>query len=222
MLKGMKALILANGDPPSEELAHRLAAAHDLLLATDGAAHRAVGLGLKPDIICGDFDSVQLEVARAEFPGAEFVATPDQDQADLEKALHVARERGATAITITGAAGGRIDHTLANFSLLLRYHREIPLVIVDDGSEVLALSGTDETPGEQVFAATPGDTFSLLSLDGKAHATIQGVQWPLDDYRLPIGTLGVSNVAEAARVVVRARGGALLVCHLPIAAQTNP
>jgi thiamine pyrophosphokinase len=160
--------------------------------------------------------------ARAEFPGAEFVATPDQDQADLEKALHVARERGATTITITGAAGGRIDHTLANFSLLLRYHREIPMVIVDDGSDVLALSGMDETPDEQDFAATPGDTFSLLSLDGKAHATIQGVKWPLDDYRLPIGTLGVSNVAEAERVVVWARGGALLVCHLPIAVQTNP
>ncbi|HZP82682.1 MAG TPA: thiamine diphosphokinase [Chthonomonadaceae bacterium] len=212
----MKALILANGDPPSEELAQRLAAAHDLLLATDGAAHRAAGLGLKPDIICGDFDSVEWDVAQAEFPGAEFVATPDQDQADLEKALHVARARGATALTITGAAGGRVDHTLANFSLLLRYHREIPMVIVDDRSEVLALSGTDETPGEQVFAATPGDTFSLLSLDGLVRATIQGVKWPLNDHRLPIGTLGISNIAEAEQVVVRARGGALLVCHLKI------
>jgi thiamine pyrophosphokinase len=210
----MRVLILANGEPPSEVLAQRLAAEHELLLATDGAAHRAAGLGLTPDIVCGDFDSVRLDVARGEFPHAEFVATPDQDQADLEKALHVARDRGATAITITGAAGGRIDHTLANFSLLLRYHREIPLVIVDELSEVRAISGTDDTPGECTLATTPGDTLSLISLDGTARATIFGVQWPLNDHLLPIGTLGISNVALEERVIVRTRGGALLICHL--------
>src|SRR5262245_45458987 len=117
----MHILILANGEPPSEALAQALSSCHDLLIATDGAAHRAAGLRLTPDIICGDFDSVQLEVARQEFPIAEFYPTPDQEQGDLEKAIQLALERGADAITILGAGGGRIDHTLANFALLLRY-----------------------------------------------------------------------------------------------------
>jgi thiamine pyrophosphokinase len=220
-VKAMRALILANGDSPSEALLRRLAAEHDLLLATDGAAHRAAGMGLALDIVCGDFDSVRLEIARVEFPQAAFIATPDQDQADLEKALYVARERGATAITITGAAGGRIDHTLGNFSLLLRYHTEIPLAIVDDLSEVRALSGTQEQPGEWVLAAVPGDTVSLLSLDGQAHATIRGVQWPLQDFPLPIGTHGLSNRATSECVVVQAWGGALLACHLPQNGEPN-
>ena len=73
----MRVLILVNGEPPSEELAQRLAGEHDRVFATDGAAHRAVGLGLTPDVICGDFDSVNLDVAKAEFPRAEFVPTPD-------------------------------------------------------------------------------------------------------------------------------------------------
>jgi thiamine pyrophosphokinase len=210
----MRILILTNGDPPSAELAQRLAADHDLLMAADGAAHRAVGLGLIPDIICGDFDSIRLEVARVEFPSATFLPTPDQDWADLEKAILLARERGADSITILGASGGRIDHTLANFALLLRYHAEIALQIVDDHSVVRALSGTEEAPGELVLTTQPGDIVSLISLGGTARATITGVQWPLNAVLLPIGTHGISNRATADRVTVRARGGALLVCHL--------
>lgn len=210
----MRALILANGDPPSEALARRLALDHDLLLATDGAAHRAAGLGLTPDILCGDFDSVRLDVARAEFPKAEFVPTPDQEASDLEKAIRVARERGAARITIIGAGGGRVDHMLAAFALLLRYHREIPLRIVNDSAEAWAVSGTEDAPGECAFPAVPGDILSLLSLDGAARVTFSGVRWPLHDESIGIGTRGISNVAEAEHVTLRVRGGAVLVCHL--------
>src|SRR5687767_12152690 len=110
----MRVLILANGESPSQELAQQLAAEHEFIIATDGAAHRAAGLELSPQLICGDFDSVVLSVAQQEFPHAEFLPTPDQDFADLEKAIRIAIERGATAITIIGACGGRIDFTLAN------------------------------------------------------------------------------------------------------------
>jgi thiamine pyrophosphokinase len=210
----MRVLILVNGEAPSEALAQRLAAEHDRLFATDGAAHRAVGLGLTPDVICGDFDSVILDVARAEFVRAEFVSMPDQEYTDLEKAIHLALERGATAITIIGAAGGRMDHTLSNFALLLRYHAATPIRIVDDISEVWAVSGAEEASGEATFAAQPGDLISLLSLDGAAHVSISGVKWPLHDAALPIGTHGISNVALSEQVRLAVRGGAILVCHL--------
>ena len=212
--KFMRVLILANGEAPSEELAQRLAAEHRLLLATDGAAHRAVGLGLRPDIICGDFDSVDLEVAKQEFPEAEFVLTWDQDFADLEKALQIARERGASEITIIGAGGGRIDHALGGILLLLRYASEIPLCIVDDSAEVWAVSGMGETLGEQSFSVSPGATISVLSAAGTAQVTLTGVKWPLEDTLLPIGTHGISNVAESEIVKIQVRGGTVLVCHL--------
>src|SRR5207247_9162337 len=126
----MRVLILANGDPPTAALAQELASCHDLLIATDGAAHRAVGLRLSPHIICGDFDSAKRDVAQREFPAAEILPTPDQDRGDLEKAVFLALDRGATSLTIIGAAGGRIDHTLANFSLLVRF-RDCPICIAD-------------------------------------------------------------------------------------------
>lgn len=214
----MDVLILANGDPPSRNYAQAMAARHRLLLATDGAAHRAAELGLTPHIICGDFDSVRLEEAKRTFPLAEFLPTPDQDHADLEKAIEVAQERGASHINVLGALGGRIDHTLANFALLLRYpYRSSPisLAILDDTSSVMGMVGGEEAVQHEL-PAHPGETVSLISLDGRAHVSISGVQWPLDDYRLPSGTQGVSNVAETERVTVRVRGGGVLVCRLYI------
>jgi thiamine pyrophosphokinase len=210
----MRVLILVNGEPPSAAFLAQIRAEHDLLIAADGAAQRAIGLGQTPDIICGDFDSIDLPAALIAFPGAEFVPLPDQNHADLEKAVLLARQRGALSITVAGALGGRIDHTLGNFGVLLRYHSEIPLSIVEDASEVRAISGTVAAPGEWTISTRPGDTISLISLDGRARATITGVKWPLDRYQLPTGTQGISNRATGEQVRVLADGGALLVSHL--------
>ena len=210
----MRTLILANGTPPSRKLAQRLAASHDLRIATDGAAHQAAALEIAPDIVCGDFDSVNVALAQRALPRAQWIPTPDQDKNDLEKAILLALSRGATEITILGANGGRIDQTLANFGLLLRYHREVFLRIVEDGAETWAVSGGQSVPGVSIFASRLGDTISLISLDGVARVSVSGVRWPLENLQLPLGTLGVSNEATGGEVAVTAQGGAILVCHL--------
>ncbi len=210
----MRAAILANGDPPSVETARAEAERHGLLIATDGAAHRAEALGVTPDIVCGDFDSLDLDAARRAFPDAEFVETPDQDLADLEKALLLARERGATEITLLGAGGGRIDHTLTAIALLLRYHGEVALTLRHVGSAARAVSGTAGARGTLRLAVKPGDTVSLIAFSPENRVSLSGVTWPLDSARLPVGTHGVSNVAKAGEVVVEVVEGVVLVCHL--------
>jgi len=210
----MRVLILANGEPPSPELARQMAAEHTLLLATDGAAHAAAALGLTPDVICGDFDSIDLSAAEAAFPGSTFVPTPDQHQADLEKAIDLACAQGATEITVLGATGGRIDHLLANYALLARAPANGWLCFRDDRGSVRAISGTDATPGTLSLRATPGDTISLIAYEPTVRATIEGVRWPLDRAPLLPGTRGVSNIALQQEVRIEARGGVLLVCHL--------
>ncbi len=210
----MRVLILANGDPPSPQWAQRIAAEHDLLLATDGAAHLAADLGLEPDIICGDFDSIRLDTARADFPNALFLPTPDQEQADLEKALVVAQQRGATAVTFIGATGSRLDHTLSSLALLLRCSTQLPLCLRTENTSIVGVSGTQDRPVEHRIFTSPGDTISLISFDGLANVTLTGVRWPLLSERLRHATHGVSNVATGDHVTVLARGGAILLCHL--------
>ncbi len=207
----MRVLILANGEPPTQSFLARLAAEHDFFIATDGAALNAARLGVPPSVVSGDFDSLDLDAARAALPDAEFVPTPDQNFTDLEKAFALALERGAAEITIAGAAGRRIDHTLGNFARLMRWRAEypdLPVTIVDDGSDVRALSG------ESVLNTETGDVVSLLSLDGRARVSVSGVRWPLDDFPLPVGVGGLLNEAIAPEVSVKAKGGVVLVCHL--------
>ena len=209
----MRVLILANGEPPSAALLARLAAEHDLFLATDGAARTAARLGVFPNIVSGDFDSLDLEAAQALLPQAEFIPTPDQNQTDLEKAFQIALDRGADSVTIAGAAGRRIDHTLGNVSLLLRWrtdYPELPIVFVADGSETRAVMG------EIVLETEIGDAVSLLSFDG-ARVSMAGVRWPLDNHPLAVGVGGLLNEAMGPRVTVKAEGGVLLVCHLQAA-----
>ncbi len=207
----MNALILANGDPPSAELLARLAGTHGLFIACDGAAQKAAGIGVQPDIVSGDFDSLDVEAAQAALPEAEFVATPDQNLTDLQKAVGIAREQGAKGLTIAGAAGGRIDHTLGNASLLLRWQEDwpdLPVAIVADGSETRALRG------ERTLDTAPGDAVSVLSMDGRARVSLSGVRWPLMDFPLPVGVGGLLNEATGESVTVKAEGGTILVCHL--------
>ena len=210
----MRVVILANGDPPSADLARTAVARHDLLIATDGAAHKAAAIGIVPALICGDFDSADLERVKLDFPNAELVETPDQNLADLEKALLLALERGATEATILGAGGGRVDHSLTTIALLLRYHGELALTLAHDGSAVRAVSGSAEHPGLLRLLTKPGDTVSLIALSPINRVSLSGVAWPLENERLPVGTHGVSNRATGDSVNVKVREGVVLVCHL--------
>ncbi len=215
----MRVFILANGEPPSAGFLAQAVASHDLFLATDGAALTAARLDVRPDVVSGDFDSLELDAAKLALPDAEFLATPDQNRTDLEKAVEIARERGADFLTIAGAAGRRIDHTLGNLALLLRWraeHPALPIVFVSDGAETLAVRG------EMVLETAPGDAVSLLSFDGLARVSLGGVRWPLDNHPLAVGAGGLLNEALGKRVTLRVEGGIAVVCRLDAALRRQP
>ncbi len=214
----MRVLILANGEPPSQKGLARLAAEHDLFLAADGAALTAARLGVCPGIVSGDFDSLDVDAARALLPDAEFIPTPDQYHTDLEKAFGIALNRGADSVTVAGATGRRLDHTLGNVSLLLRWREdypELPVTLVADGSETRAVIG------EIILETEPGDAVSLLSFDGKAQVSLDGVRWPLDNRPLAVGVGGLLNEATGPRVSLKAEGGTIIVCHLKAALRSH-
>jgi thiamine pyrophosphokinase len=208
----MRVLILAHGTSPSFETSQLLASRQDLTIVTDGAIYSAAKLGLTPNILTGDFDSLQLDAVRAEYPNLQVIPTPDQDQSDLEKAIEVASKLGATAITVIGAAGGRMDHTLANMAVLLR--TRFPICLADDFGTVRALRSDGEADADLLVETAPGDTVSLITFERNTLVSIQGVQWPLSSFHLLPGTRGVSNVALDTSVSVTVHCGSAFVCHL--------
>ncbi len=85
------------------------------VIACDGGFLNAKKLGIKPDLLIGDFDSVgDLEVEnKIQFP-------VEKDKSDAELAVDWGINNGFSEFEIWGALGGDVDHTLFNISLLLK------------------------------------------------------------------------------------------------------
>ncbi|HLI48861.1 MAG TPA: thiamine diphosphokinase [Chthonomonas sp.] len=217
----MHVLILANGSPPPHDLAQRLASTADLIIATDGAAAKAFDLGLQPHLICGDFDSIDKAQARQLFPSAEIIVAANQDYADLEKSLQLAKDRGATQVTILGATGGRLDHTLANLALLLSWHQKMGLCIQEADTSVWCLSAASSIPNKHIIPTQPNDIISVIAPE-PAIISIRGVLWEADHLLLQPGTRAVSNKALGHSVDVEIVQGTIFLCLLSSSIMETP
>ena len=116
----MRAIIIANGQIHEGDFYRSLVVPTDLVICADGGASNALALGLQPQVVIGDLDSLDSNLqAQLEADGCQVLAHPARkDETDLELALHYAIEHGVDEILILGALGGRIDQTLANVLLL--------------------------------------------------------------------------------------------------------
>jgi len=209
----MRAVVFANGNEPDEATVSHWLRPGDRLICADGGARTALSLGLKPDVVIGDLDSLdETQQAQLKTMGCRLIVYPvAKDWTDLELALKLAVEEGATEIVILGALGGRIDQELANILLLLLPDLEdIPTRIVDERQEMFVMRG------EAVITGQAGEIVSLIPLGGDATGIVtEGLLYPLRNEPLLAGPArGISNemTGEVARVTLKS--GALLVVHL--------
>jgi thiamine pyrophosphokinase len=213
---------VADGDVPTA-LPDRLAGDHrgqrPLIVAADGGALKAERLGLRPDIVVGDLDSLSTsEVERLRQAGIEVLAhPPNKDHSDLELAVREAIGRGASELVIAGALGGRrLDHALANTLLLVLPELAAIDVVLIDGEATLRVIGSGG-PGRLVLTGTAGDLVSLLPLSPDVQGvTTDGLLYPLADEALRQGSSrGLSNVMLAGRAEISTREGRLAIVHSP-------
>lgn len=198
-------LVVTGGDPVPSGVAAGLPHA-DLVVAADSGLDHARALGLKPDVVVGDFDSVTAEALRA-FEGPLERHPVEKDATDLELALRLAVSRNPERIVVVGGHGGRLDHFLAN---------ALVLTTVPEGIDVEWRAGpaTIHLVREALsIVGHPGSYVSLVPVGGDARGVrTSGLKWPLDDEDLPSGgTRGVSNQFAASEAVVSVRSGSLLV-----------
>jgi len=157
-------------------------------------------------VILGDFDSLTPEFLN-QMPGDIVQPAPNQDASDLDKAIEWALQHGACRITITGATGGRVDHTLTNISILMKYAGHA-VRIVEDWGEAQIITR------EATIQGTPGDTLSLVLFAPAKGVSLTGVRWVLHDEDLAPGSRGVSNEFTETAAHIRVREGTVLAVHL--------
>jgi len=209
----VRAFIVANGHVGEGEKYAALVRPGDLVIAADGGAAIALQMGLQPQAVIGDMDSMPVELrGRLEALGCRFLRYPERkDETDTELAMRYALQEGAQELVFLGATGGRLDHTLANvFLLALPELRNIDARIVAGRTEVWLTRDSLELEGR------PGDIVTMLPLGQDALGVeSEGLEYALQGDTLRFGQArGVSNVMTAPRARISLGEGLLLVLHM--------
>ena len=207
------AVVFAGGDPIDPRDITVLPA-DALVIAADSGLDAANAAGVPVDVVVGDLDSATPQsIANARAQGIRIQQHPtDKDATDLELALELAVEAGATEIVVFGGYGGRLDHLLANALLLAAPALAGVALRWCIGSTTVAPA----RPGVPVeVAGEPGDRVSLLPIGGPAEGvTTRGLRWPLDGETLPAGsTRGISNQIDGVPTLIAVQRGTLLTIH---------
>lgn len=202
------ALIIANGLACHAELLGQLLEWSPYVIVLDSAIERVVDLGIKVDVLLGDFDrNFDAQFYAANHYPIEIVHTPDQNKTDLQKAFDFLIAKGHKAVNVVWATGKRADHTLNNFSTLVAYRNQLKVVLFDDHSKVFLLSNSFKKwyPKDAII--------SLIPLGKVAGITTENLFYPLQNESLELGyRTGSSNhVAEDGMVTITHESGNLLL-----------
>jgi thiamine pyrophosphokinase len=187
----------------------------DYLVCADGALRVLDRLGLQPQVLLGDFDSVEPALLQsAEAAGVELIRFPqEKDYTDGELALRHVAAAGYRQILLLGAWGGRIDHSLGNLLMLPPYVEQGIGIALSDGRTDAWLVNRELT-----LSGCRGKLVSLLPLSPEVTGiALQGFYYSLDEP--PVlrwgASRGLSNVplVDAPRISVEQ--GMLLVIVTP-------
>ena len=202
------ALIIANGEVCSSELLGQLLEWSPIVIVLDSAIERVLELGIKVDVLLGDFDrGLDINYYKEKQYPLEIVYAPNQDKTDLEKAFDYLIEKGHKAVNVIWATGKRADHTITNLTNIVAYRNLLKIVILDDHSKVYLLPETFEK------WYTANTILSLIPIGKVTGITTQNLFFSLKNEDLTIGyRTGSSNhVIQDGIVSISHSNGDLLL-----------
>ena len=173
---------------------------YELIIAVDGGANHLYRLGIMPNYILGDLDSIDDDI-RSYYEAS--------DETDAELAVWRVEEEGLLGIDIYAALGGRIDHELANIQLLYYIlDRGMYPRIISEREEIYILRNE-----EMNLKGSIGDIVSIIPVKGDARGiTLANMEYSVEELDLKYSvTRGISNVMLAEDAYINVRDGCILV-----------
>lgn len=198
-------LVITGGRGPTLNRVEPWLRTTDLIAAADSGLLCANAWGVRPDLIVGDFDSLEPMSALDRYDQATIHRfPPDKDETDTEIAIRLLRDRGAQRILIAGGGGGRLDHLLGIVSLFDR--TPAPDAWMTDCAVV------ELVVGEYHRCGVPGRTVSLFPVGTEpCRMRSNGLKWPLDGLDWKRGAIGVSNIASEGCITIVVEQGRLIL-----------
>ncbi len=177
----------------------------DLLIAADGGYRYFEEMEMEPDVLLGDFDSLELVPEHKRL----IRHSPIKDDTDMALAAAYGESRGYRCFMLYGGLGGRLDHTIANLQLLTALSRKgYTAYLIGEGNIITAV-----TDGKLVFGSHMSGVISVFNAGESAEGVCEtGLKYSLDHARLTCERgLGVSNEFTGREAVIEVGQGTLLV-----------
>lgn len=177
------------------------------IICADSGYDNAIKAGYSPDIVIGDFDSVISEINT----DTEVIKLPvHKDATDTQVCVDYLIEHGYKKAYMLCAAGGRIDHTMANIALLAYgIRRGIEITMIDNDFYMFPITEKKEILGN------PGEMFSVFPYGGNCTGVTEcGFEYPLAGAELFADVpLGISNVITEEKAYIDVKDGILIAVH---------
>jgi thiamine pyrophosphokinase len=208
-----KCVIVSGGLLEDDAYHQQMLQEAEMVICADSGASHALRLGIIPNFVVGDLDSL-AEEERKELKkcGVKFIKYPrEKDYADTYYALLKALELGYQQIVLVACLGERFDHALSNIMLLaLPQVRNLDIRILEPGQEIFLVKPQMKILGER------GETISLLPLSEEVTGiTTSGLYYQVPKGKFTMGfPLGVSNVFTDEVVELSLEKGLLLAIHI--------
>lgn len=206
------ALIIANGAACDRQLMDQLLEWSPLVVVLDSAIERVIELGIKIDVLIGDFDrGFDAESYRVKQYPIEIVHVADQNSTDLEKAFNYLIKRGIPAANVIWATGKRADHTITNITNIVKFKDKLKITLFDDYSRIYPLPKVFKKWYEK-------DTIISLIPIGTVNGIVtENLVYPLNNESLVLGDrTGSSNsvLADGLVTITHNDGDMLMMeCH---------
>ncbi|MDD3772258.1 MAG: thiamine diphosphokinase [Weeksellaceae bacterium] len=173
------------------------------IYCTDGAYSYLKEKNIKPNVVCGDFDSLNPQEIEE---GIEIIELKNQEFTDFEKALELLKSRGFEEIYIYGSSGIEHDHFLGNLASGLKFKSDLSLIFFDDYSYYFFAEK------ETVLSGYKDRIISLYPFPTAENITTKGLKYSLKNEDLDIHTrIGIRNLAKEDEVKITFEEGDLLI-----------
>ncbi len=179
---------------------------NDFIICADGGIIHALKLGIKPDLIVGDFDSYEENIP---FDCKVIKLDTKKDDTDTISCVKKAIELGFKKIVIYGGLGNRLDHTIANIQTL-KFGKKLgcDIELIDETTKVFLLEN-------QTYSGVfeKGKVISVFCVGEKARGvSLKGLAYKLDKVTLEDSfPIGVSNAFKEENYKIVVEEGTLLI-----------
>ena len=179
----------------------------DFCVAADSGYKTARALGVKIDVVIGDFDSLGAvsipdSIERIELPC-------EKDCTDTQAAVQVALERGCTEIYIIGGIGTRVDHVMSNVGILEGLCEGGVHAVISNGKNRIRFLRNDNV----LIGRSAYKYLSVIALDPVCRGvSVEGCKYKMKNQKLERKVqFAVSNEIEGNLALVTVKKGAALV-----------